>query len=131
MKQAVRWYRKAADQNQGFARAQFILGLRYANGEGVLEDDKEAVKWYRKAADQGFADAQFILGRCYANGEGVLEDWVEGYAWSSLAAFNGSTDAASLKSELSKKMTPEQVAQGQQRSKELLKEIEEKQKKAK
>jgi len=45
--QAVRWYRKAAEQ--GYASAQNNLGLMYVNGEGV----PQAVKWFRKAAEQG------------------------------------------------------------------------------
>ena len=43
---------------QGDAEAQFNLGVMYANGEGVTQDDKEAVKWYRLAAEQGNAEAQ-------------------------------------------------------------------------
>ena len=50
-RQAVYWYRKAADQ--GNANAQYNLGVMYENGEGVAKDDKQAVYWYRKAADQG------------------------------------------------------------------------------
>ena len=38
--------RKAAEA--GDAAAQCNLGLRYAIGEGVAEDEAEAVKWYRK-----------------------------------------------------------------------------------
>jgi TPR repeat protein len=34
------WYQKAADQ--GYAEAQSILGVMYANGKGVLKDDKQA-----------------------------------------------------------------------------------------
>ena len=48
--EAVKWYRKAAEQ--GDAEAQFNLGLMYADGEGVPKDYAEAVKWYRKAAEQ-------------------------------------------------------------------------------
>jgi len=66
--EAVKWYRKAADQ--GLAEAQSNLGLMYANGKGVPEDDAEAVKWYREAADQGLAGAQTNLGLMYANGRG-------------------------------------------------------------
>ena len=47
---------------QGDADAQYNLGVRYANGEGVLKDEAEAVRWYRLSADQGNADAQFNLG---------------------------------------------------------------------
>ena len=48
--EAVKWCRKAADQNN--APAEYSLGACYANGEGVEKDDVEAVKWLRKAADQ-------------------------------------------------------------------------------
>lgn len=50
-KEAVKWFRKAAEQ--GFATAQSNLGWMYEKGRGVPQDDKEAIKWYRKAADQG------------------------------------------------------------------------------
>ena len=56
--------------DQGHAGAQYNLGLMYANGRGVVEDDAEAVRWYRLAADQGHADAQYNLGWMYANGRG-------------------------------------------------------------
>ena len=59
---------------QGDARAQFNLGLMYANGEGVAEDDSQATEWYRQAAAQGDTQAQFNLGWMYATGEGVVED---------------------------------------------------------
>ncbi len=57
--EAVRWYRKAAEQNH--AEAQYWLGACYADGEGVTQNDAEAVKWYRAAAEQGHAKAQSIL----------------------------------------------------------------------
>ena len=55
-KQLVKWYRKAAEQ--GVAIAQVNLGWMYDNGEGVPKDSSEATKWYRKAAKQGNADAK-------------------------------------------------------------------------
>ncbi len=57
--EAVRWFRKAADQ--GNARGQYLLGVSYANGEGAAKDEGEAVKWYRKAAEQGHAGASAVL----------------------------------------------------------------------
>ena len=47
--EAVRWYRKAAEQ--GDAAAQFNLGSMYDDGRGVAQSSSEAFKWYRKAAD--------------------------------------------------------------------------------
>ena len=55
-KEAVRWYRKAAER--GNAYAQFNLGLSYYYGEGISKNLDEALKWFRKAAEQGHADAQ-------------------------------------------------------------------------
>jgi tetratricopeptide (TPR) repeat protein len=47
--EAVKWYRKAADQGHG--KAQVNLGLCYANGQGVKKDYAEAYVWYNLAAD--------------------------------------------------------------------------------
>ena len=41
--EAVRWYKKAADQ--GDADAQYDLGVAYYNGEGVPQDYAEAYFW--------------------------------------------------------------------------------------
>jgi TPR repeat protein len=48
-KEAVKWYRKAAEQ--GVVDGQYNLGWMYDKGKGVVQDYKEAVKWYRKAAE--------------------------------------------------------------------------------
>ena len=113
----------------GDAEAQCDLGTMYGNGTGVLKDDKEAVKWYRKAADQGVAIAQYNLALMYDNGRGVLKDYVAAYAWYSLSAFNGVEVGKEARDELAKRMTPEQIAEAQELSKELLKQIEENKKK--
>ena len=44
---------------QGNATTQFNVGLMYAEGQGVKQDDVEAIKWFRKAAEQGLAQAQY------------------------------------------------------------------------
>src|SRR6266478_2781597 len=73
--EAVKWFRKAAEQN--LAKAQLNLGLFYFDaGEGVAKDPVEAVKWYRRAVEQNFAGARYNLGICYAHGEGVAKDQV-------------------------------------------------------
>ena len=41
--EALKWYRKAAEQ--GHAIAQYIVGHSYLRGKGVTKDDAEAVKW--------------------------------------------------------------------------------------
>ena len=59
---ALKEWKMLADQ--GHAGAQYFLGLMYASGRGVPEDDAEAARWYRLAADQGHAGAQHNLGGC-------------------------------------------------------------------
>src|SRR5258708_118816 len=82
--EAVKWYRKAAEQN--YAEAQWSLGTCYAYGQGVSKDEVEAVKWYRKAAEQNYAQAQNNLSVSYAKGRGVAKDHVYAYKWTLLAA---------------------------------------------
>jgi TPR repeat protein len=57
--QAAYWFQKAADQ--GYAEAQFMLGLFFENGLGVGKDKDQARVWYQKAADQGNEDAKAAL----------------------------------------------------------------------
>ncbi len=90
-KEAVRYYRKAADQGEAFA--QFNLGVCYHKGIGVDKDAKEAVRWYRLAADQGHAVAQYYLGSCYDSGYGVKKDEKEAVRWFRLAAEQGNAAA--------------------------------------
>ena len=78
---------------QGDADAQFNLGVMYANGEGVPQDDAEAVRWYRLSADQGNAFAQYDLGVMYAIGLGVPQDDAEARALYRLAADQGYASA--------------------------------------
>jgi TPR repeat protein len=45
--EAVKWYRKGADQ--GNAHAQTFLGIMYRDGQGVPQDYVEAHKWFNLA----------------------------------------------------------------------------------
>ena len=40
--EAVKWFRKAAEQNH--AEAQFAMGYCYENGDGMAEDEEEAIR---------------------------------------------------------------------------------------
>lgn len=53
--------KKSAER--GDANAQYILGMAYAKGDGVPEDQWEAVVWLKKAAKQGHRDARNELAR--------------------------------------------------------------------
>ena len=103
---------KAAEQ--GDADAQLLLGVKYEQGKGVAQDDKQAVAWYRKAAEQGNADAQLMLGVMYDKGRGVAQDDKQSYAWFSSAAANGYSDAVKGRDIMAKRLTPAALAEGQQ-----------------
>ncbi len=75
--------------DQGDPAAQVVLGLMYARGHGVPEDDAQAVEWYRKAAGQNFAWGQTNLGFMYASGRGVVKDEAEAVKWYLKAAEQG------------------------------------------
>jgi hypothetical protein len=47
----------------GFAPAQAMLGMMYANGTGTAQDYQEAAVWWQKAADQGHVLAAQNLAR--------------------------------------------------------------------
>ena len=85
--EAVKWYRKAAEQD--YADAQFELARCYDTGCGVRKNDVEAAKWYRKAAEQGHGEAQVAFASCCEMGKGVKADLAEALKWLSLAEDSG------------------------------------------
>lgn len=89
---AEKWIRKSA--NQGYAPAQFSLGLMYKYGEGVAQNSKEELSWIHKAAEQGFASAQYQLGTQYYNGDGgVSQDYAKALEWFRKSAEQGEEDS--------------------------------------
>jgi TPR repeat protein len=59
--EAMRWYRKAAEQ--GSADAQFNLGSMYGNGQGVARDLVQAYAWFTLSQRAGSAPAAEYMGR--------------------------------------------------------------------
>ena len=53
--EAVKWFRKAAEQ--GDAKAQYNLGLCYGHGDGIAKDPVEAYMWLSVAAAAGEGEA--------------------------------------------------------------------------
>lgn len=85
--QALRWYRRAADQ--GFAGAQANLGDMFARGQGVATDYAAAAVWFHRAAVQGHVAAQYNLALLYENGLGVEVSEETAMAWYHRAAGAG------------------------------------------
>ncbi len=72
--------------DNGYADAQFYLGLMYERGDGVLQNYDTAIEWYRKAADQKNAEAQNNLGKIYKT---VKKEYKEAVKWLTKAANQG------------------------------------------
>ena len=59
--EAVKWYRQAAEQ--GYVKAQFILGGLYLLGKGVQVNKSLAKEWFGKACDNGYQDSCEYYGK--------------------------------------------------------------------
>lgn len=114
--EAVRWFRKAAEQGDG--DAQTNLGSLYLLGDRIPQDYTEALKWLRAAADHGHPFAQTKLGIMYEDARGVPQDYVQAHMWFSLAAAQESKLAESFRDDLTKHMTPAQIAEAQKLARE-------------
>ena len=76
---AVKWFRKAARQED--AQAHLQLGVMHYTGQGAPKDFAKAGELFRKAAKLGNADAQFNLGLMYHIGQGVPKDDAKAAGW--------------------------------------------------
>ena len=92
-KVAVTWYRKAAEQ--GYARAQFQLGLMYFRGAGVAESVLISIAWLKIAETNGDLQAKDMI-RTIARGVNLTQN-------------------------LPLNQIPDQIVKGEQLSREMIK----------
>ena len=115
--EAARLYRLGA--NKGYMVAQSNLAaMYYKKGRGVRQDIREAFRLETLAAEQNFALAQRMLGIMYMVGTGIPQDYVQAHKWLNLSTARGDTDAGTLRDELAKKMTLDQIAEAQKLARE-------------
>lgn len=91
--EALRWYKKAAEQGHGLAQldaADELLHESLYSGNGSLE---EAIKLYEAAAAQGVSQAQYQLSKLYYRGLGVEKDEKRSFDLCRQAAMNGNVKA--------------------------------------
>src|SRR5262249_10640697 len=100
--EAIKWYRRAAEQ--GFARAQNNLGVRYANGDGLDQNLDEAFRWFKLAADQGNAEAIASLAGLYAGAHHLSPNYSEAYFWALIAHYKAETNVDDFSEELLKEL---------------------------
>ncbi|MDB6124681.1 MAG: Sel1 domain protein repeat-containing protein [Pedosphaera sp.] len=74
-------------------KAEYELGVRYAEGNGVKTNLTKAYEWLRKAAQAGDLLAEKRIGEMLLEGEGVNTDIKEGVSWLEKAAKDGAIQA--------------------------------------
>jgi len=117
---AEKWLLIAA--KAGAPDAERLLGVEYASGERLERNLESAVLWLTPSAERGFADIQYKLATVYEDIESHKigsRNYSYAYKWYYLA--NGSdksmyaairVKAAAAIDVLTKKMTPDQYAEG-------------------
>jgi TPR repeat protein len=100
----------------GDADAQWQMGVRYHDGDGVGHDDAQAVQWFQLAAEHGHVAAQGALGAYYWRGRGVPEDLSKAYFWSTIAMAQGDEMSKSRVEGLASQMTAAEVAAARQQA---------------
>lgn len=90
------YFRIKKEAIEGDSIAQDWLAWRYANGEGVAQDEEAGAAWFRISADNGLVWAMHWLGSRYLTGQGVIQDEEAARFWLSKAAARGLTDSQQL-----------------------------------
>jgi GAF domain-containing protein len=105
---------------QGDAAAEYALGKRYANGDGVKADYHEATRWFLQAAQQGHARAQTKLAASFWEGRGSPRDYGRAYFWALLAQAGGDETAPAIVMSCAPHLSPAQIAAEQKEAEEWL-----------
>lgn len=86
--EAFKWYRKGAEppsfvitSDEDIAECMFRVGLAFALGEGIKQDNQQAIFWLAEADKKGHVHASGILAFAYLNGDPFPKDEVEGVKW--------------------------------------------------
>lgn len=74
---------------QSNSDAQYSLGIKYASGDGTLQNYHAALGWFLKAADNGNTRAATKIATCFWAGKGAPQDYSKAYFWGLLAQAAG------------------------------------------
>lgn len=74
--------KKEADKSNAFA--EFSVGTRYIEGNGIQKNIEQGVYYLKKSALQGNEGAQIYLSGLYVKGEVVKQDYDEANKWLTL-----------------------------------------------
>lgn len=96
--------------NQGDFRAQYALGMRYANGTEVKQDFRQAKQWFLRAAEQGHVRAQEKVAASFWEGKGGPQDYSKAYFWALLAQAGGDETSKGIVMSCAAHLSPSQIA---------------------
>lgn len=85
-KKNIKFYNKAIEGNSD---AQYQLGDKYYNGDGVQQSYEQAVLWYAKSAVQGNSWGEFNLAKCFQYGHGLERSLEKAKEWYTKSAAQG------------------------------------------
>ncbi|HNY10019.1 MAG TPA: ankyrin repeat domain-containing protein [Candidatus Wallbacteria bacterium] len=134
-KKAVECFEKAAAQ--GDPVGQYYMGTIFYFGNTVNKDYKKAAEWFEKAALHGEIRAQGNIAMMYYEGTDFPQNNIMAYAYYNIIASGPTADPISKKAaaesldKLQKKMSPQQIDKAKEKSRDLLKKIDENFKKTK
>ncbi len=114
--EAVKWFRKSADQQ--YPPAQYAMGVCLYNGDGVQTNNAQAANWITKAAEQDHTAAQSTLANLMAS-KTIPGTLVLAYKWALLAADNGDKDSQKLAGELGQILVDWDVKGGKEMAQEF------------
>ena len=100
----------------GHAESMFLLGVAYAQGQGVERNDVAAARWFHQAARKGHLRAKTSMGYLYSTGRGVRQDAVLAYLFFVQAAAKGDVLATDLLVRLRRSMSQAQLKEAEKRA---------------
>ena len=72
------------------------------------------------SSDASSADAFFCLGLMYCIGREVKQDYIAAHKWFNLAALKGSMEAKKYRCEISREMSPIEIAEAQRMARDWI-----------
>ena len=91
----------------------------YLRGNGVAQDIDRAVRLARGAARKGVPGARYNLGLLLGNSDNV-DEIIEAYKWFALLALDHYPAAMENRDRVARRLTPDEIAEGERRAAELL-----------
>jgi len=103
--------------NYGLPSAQYDLGCRYKEGNGVPKSEGKAYVLFIRSATQGDGKAAYKLSMALYNGEGVFKDKIEGLAWMNVAVDRGLPSGA--RETMKKSLSTQEIQKEELRTHEI------------